>query len=196
MSRLFPFPWDVPHVFNSYRCRSWLSRLLQSLSHTTDWVLQSLSHTTDWVLQSLSHTTIQIHFDAPRLERFGTSLPGDCDWLSHSRRCPVRSKTVAICNIRTAIHSKNHAIQWHFDQDCSRSLVPCTIWNDLPAKLKDSSLSKTRLENCLRHFYLIDYRYIFAHSQFLLCAEKSFHREYFIPRDYYNIMHVFAFSFS
>ena len=42
--------------------------------------------------------------DAPVLERFGTSLPGDRLYLN---LVDARPKTVAICNIRTAIHSKN-----------------------------------------------------------------------------------------
>ena len=44
------------------------------------------------------------HLDAPVLERFGTSLPGDRLYLN---LVDARPKTVAICNIRTAIHSKN-----------------------------------------------------------------------------------------
>ena len=42
-----------------------------------------------------------------------------------------------------------------------------TIWNDLPARLKDSSLSKTLSENCLKHFYLIDDRYICAFAVYI-----------------------------
>ena len=38
-----------------------------------------------------------------------------------------------------------------------------TIWNGLPARLKDSSLSK----NCLKHFYLIDDRYICAFAVYI-----------------------------
>ena len=44
------------------------------------------------------------HFDAPVLDRFGTPLPGD--WL-YCNLVDARPKTVTICGIRTAIHSKN-----------------------------------------------------------------------------------------
>ena len=44
------------------------------------------------------------HFDAPVLERFGTSLPGD---RLYRNLVDARPETVTICSIRTAIHSKN-----------------------------------------------------------------------------------------
>ena len=96
------------------------------------------------------------HFDAPVLERFGTTLPGD--WLSlNLRRCP-NLEIVAICNIRTAIHSKKR--QWHLDQGHSRSLIPHPQSGMICLPVcKDSSIwAKPFSENCLKHFYLIDDR--------------------------------------
>ena len=52
-----------------------------------------------------------------------------------------------------------------------------TIWNDLPARLKDSSLSKTLSENCLKHFYLIDDRYICAFAVYINLRVERFVRK-------------------
>ena len=46
------------------------------------------------------------HFDAPVLERFGKLAPLPGNWLYHNL-VYAWPKTVAICNIRTAIHTKN-----------------------------------------------------------------------------------------
>ena len=42
-----------------------------------------------------------------------------------------------------------------------------TVWNDLPARLKDSSMSKNSFRKLLKHFYLIDDRYFCAFAVFI-----------------------------
>ena len=69
--------------------------------------------------------------------------------VSQSRRCPAGDSY-------DLQHQDSYSFQeprlWHSDQGHSRSLVPCTIWNDLPARLKDPSLSKNSFRKLLKTF--------------------------------------------